>query len=82
MKNPVKKKFKVGDLVYTTWESGNQVFETYEENRMKMPTFRFDASDIGMVLELHQELNNVGIRIAVGTKTGWTNAAFYDKVGR
>ena len=75
-----KGEFKVGDLVTTEWEYGNQMFEHFEERHRRWPTFRFMKGDVGLVLEVHPDPENPGIRLAVGDKVGWTHSAFYDKV--
>lgn len=73
-----QKRFKVGDLIYTEWEGGNQVY-TSLEGQLEFPAFRFEHSDIGLVLQI-KEMNKTDIKIAVGNKVGWTNSNFYTKI--
>ena len=73
-----KTHFRVGDLVTTTWEGGNQMHESYDGPKPENPTFRFNRHDIGLVLEINRNLNSPAIRVAVGDRVGWTNAAFYE----
>ena len=71
--------FKVGDLVGTDWDHGNQVFD----RPGGYPDFRFDREDLGLVLEIfHGMTEKSDLRLLVKGKTGWTHSAFYHVVTR
>jgi hypothetical protein len=77
---------KVGDLITTSWEGGNQVYWETGEEDLWWPAFRFEKGQVGVILELYGFVKRSGVRrrpaakVLVDGQVGWIDLAFFEPV--
>jgi hypothetical protein len=71
---------KIGDLVTHDWEGGNQVYDNFDFDVEKSPSFRFDVGQIGMIIEFDKNKFPGAKIVTTDGRTGWINCRFFSLV--